>query len=443
VPNYSVRYGTVISKKLSSVLIETDKGQQSYSIDGVDIIKDGKLSKYSQLKDGDRVKLLINEAPNIIILKEMTIEGGDKLVANVYKGTFESYNDISDKITLSDPWTLRKGQWVKEVTEPFKTIEIGDNFAAYYDGNNQSIEKLNTYLSDTTVYIVSEKDYGNGEYGVAASFVNELDKEVPYDDKVYNTGTNWFTLERSLKNISYNQGTIVIKDGRLVKGNSVSSNDYAYVMANRDAETDKIIAGVVSIEQRPGTQSVQLYRGRISSIDEFKTVTLQSYSKLNGTNWDYANTPITFSLSSDTRITDTDGIIGQGDFTSYDEAGTFKERTIYILADDTKAVEISTAPFGSFNISGTVKGTSGGETGDDGSVIVQPDNIDLRGCKYYNAASHMWVNMNDSSFDILENTLVIKNNQRINQSELKKGDKVKVLKKDNTATGEAYIIIIE
>lgn len=443
VPNYSVRYGTVISKKLSSVLVETDIGQQSYSIDGVNIIKDGKLSKYSQLKDGDRVKLLINEAPNITILKEMTIEGGDKLVANIYKGTFESYDDISDKITLSDPWTLKKGQWVKEITEPFKTIEIGDNFAAYYDGNKQSIKKLNTYLADTTVYIVSEKDYGNGEYGVAASFINELDKEVPYDDKVYNIGTNKFTLEKSLENISYNQGTIVIKDGRLVKGSSVSSNDYAYVMANRDADSGKIIAGVVSIEQRPGAQAVQLYRGRISSIDEFKTVTLQSYSKLNGTNWDYANTPITFSLSSDTRITDTDGIIGQGDFASHSGTGTFKDRTIYILANDTKAVEISTAPFGSYNISGTVKVTSGGEIGDDGSVIVQPDTIDLRGCKYYNATSHLWVNMNDSSFDILENTLVIRNNERINPSEIKKGDKVRVLKKDNTTTGEAYIIIIE
>lgn len=443
VTNYSVRYGKVVSKNLNSILVETDKGQQSYNIDGIDIIKDGKLAKYSQLKDGDRVKLLINEAPNVTILKEITVEGGDKLVANIYKGTFSRYDDISDKIILSDPWTLRKGQWVKDVTEPFKTIELSDNFIAYYETKKQAVSNLNTRMVDTTVYVVCEKDYGNGEYGVAAQFVNQLDKEVPYDDRVYNTSTNRFVLEKTLANITYNAGTIVVKDGRLVQGNSISQNDYAYVVANRDSDTGKIVAGVVSIEQRAGMEAVQLYRGRIDNIDEFKSVTLMSFAKLNGNNWEYSNTPLTFALSADTRITDTDGIVGQGDFTSYEGAQTFKDRTIYILADGTNAVEISTAPYGNYNVSGVVSGTTGGTVGETGSLLGQPTSVELRNCKYYDPASHLWVSMKNSSFNFLENTLVLKNNKRINPSELKKGDNIRVLKKDNSITGEAYVIIVE
>ncbi|ACL74675.1 S-layer homology domain-containing protein [Ruminiclostridium cellulolyticum] len=443
VDNYTVRYGKIISKKLSSIIVEADKKQQTYNIDRANVIKDGKLVKYSQLKDGDSVKLLINEAPNMTVLKEITVEGGDKLVSNVYKGTFDYYNSISNTIFMNDPWTLRNGQWVKE-TNGSKVIELGNGFTAYFDGQKRALKDL-TLLKDNTVYIASEKDYGNDELAVVASFTDSTDKEVPYDDKVYITATNRFVLEKNFVNITYNPGTIVIKDGRLVQGSSVSTDDYAYVMANRDnsGSNSTIVAGVVSIEQRPGTEAVQLYRGRISSIDEYKTVTLESYSRLNGTNWVYANTPMTFNLSSNTRITDTDGIVGQGDFTDEKTQGTFSGRTVYILGDGTDAVEISTAPFGNFNIQGIVSNTVGGTVAEDGTVIQEPQSIILKNCRYYNTSAHLWVSKGDSNFNILTNSLILKNNKKINPSDLKKGDSIRVLKKDNAVIGDAYIVIVE
>jgi hypothetical protein len=441
VPNYTIRYGKIVTKKLNSITVETEKGVQlQYSTDGADIIKDGRLAKLSQLNNGDKVKLLINEAPNATKLKELTIEGGDRLIANVYKGKFQQYDDKARLITLSDPWVLRKGQWVKDITDPFMTIETGEGFKAYYDGGERSVKKLNVQMTDKVVYIVSEKDYGNEENGVAATFINDADKEVSYNDKVYNTGANKFALQNALNSISYNNGTIVIKDGRLVNGGSVEANDYAYVMANRDADSGNLIAGVVSVEQRLGTQDLKLYRGRISGIDEYKSVTVGSYSKLNGINWDFANTPMTFALSADTRITDTDGITSQSDFNSGNGSTTFKNRTVYILSDGTKAIEISTAPFGNISVSGTVTTSSGAITVDaDG----QPTSVALSNCKYYNAGTHLWVGMGDSVFKLLNNTFVIKNNVRIKPSELKKGDRIRVLKKDSISTGDAYVIIVE
>ncbi len=444
VENYTVRFGKIISKKLSSIIVEFDKKQQkTYNIDRTNVIKDGKLVKYSQLKDGDTVKLLINEAPNLTILKEIMVSGGDKLVSNVYKGTFDDYNSISNTIYLNDPWTFRNGKWIKE-TNGSKVIELGNGFTAYFDGQTRALKDL-SLLKDNTVYIASEKDYGNDELAVVASFTDTTDKEVPYDDKVYITGTNRFVLEKSSVNVTYNPGTIVVKDGRLVQGSSVSADDYAYVMANRDnsGSNSTLVAGVVSIEQRPGTEAVQLYRGRISGIDEYKTVTLESYSKLNGTNWDYANTPMTFSLSSNTRITDTDGIVGQGSFTAENTQDTFKGRTVYILGDGTNAVEISTAPFGNFNIQGIVNSTAGGTLAEDGSVVQEPQSVLLKNCRYYDTSAHLWVTMGDSNFNILKNSLILKNNKKINPSDLKKGDSLRILKKDNAVTGDAYIIIAE
>lgn len=442
VPNYTVRYGKIVSKKISSIVVDTGNGQRSYAIDTADIIKDGKLVKDSQLKDGDNVRLLINEAPNITILKEITIEGGsDKPVSNIYKGTFDSYDDISNTVFLKDPWTLRNGQWVKE-TNGSKIIELGSDFTAYFDGVKRTVRDF-SHLTDATVYIAGQKGYGQDETAVLASFVDQTDKEVPYDDKVYTAKSGAFVLEKNLVNISYNPGTIVVKDGRLVQGSTVSTDDFAYVIANRENNSNNIVAGVVTIDQRPGTEAVQLYRGRISNIDDYKTVTVESYSKLNGTSWEYANTPMTFSLSSNTRITDSDGIIGQGDFTAANTQNTFKGRTIYILADGTNAAEISTAPFGNLNISGVVNNSPVNVSEIDGTPLQEPQSVKLRSCRYYDATAHLWVNMNDSSFNLLVNSLIIKNNKRINPSELKKGDKVRVLNRNNAVTGDAYIVIVE
>ncbi|OPX44832.1 hypothetical protein CLHUN_13860 [Ruminiclostridium hungatei] len=441
VDNYTVRYGKVVSKKLSSITVETDKGILQYNTDGVNVIKDGRLSKISQLKDGDRVKLLINEAPNLTRLKEITIESGDKLVANIYKGKFSSYNSLSNQILLSDPWVLRKGVWVKDEVEPMKSLRLGDNFAAYYGGTAQPVKDMNKYLPGAVVYLVSERDYGNNENIVMANFTNDL--EVPYNDKVYTAGTNRFTLQQALTSITYDKGTIVVKDGRLVQGSSVAANDYAYVVANRDSASGTLVAGVVSVEQRAGTDAVQLYRGRITAIDPYKNVTLQSYSRLSGVNWEYANTPITFTLSADTRITDTDGIVGQGDFISSNSADTFRDRTIYILSNGTNAVEISTAPYGNVNVTGELAMASGGTVDEEGNLVSQPTALELKNCRYYNSSSNIYVSIADSKVNLLANSLVIKNNVRINPSELKKGDKLRILKKDSATTGDAYIVIVE
>ncbi len=441
VDNYKLRYGKVVSKKINSITVETDKGIIQYSTDGVNVIKNRKLSKLSQLKDGDRVKLLINEAPNLTILKEIIVESGDSLVANVYKGSFESYNNLSKQIKIYNPWVLRKGVWVKDEIEPMKTIKLGEDFEAYYGGTAQPVKNLNKYLKGTTVYLVSERDYGNSENAVMANFTG--DKEVSYNDKVYTAGSNKFTLQQAQTSITYDNGTIVIKDGRLVQSGSVQADDYTYVVANRDADSGALVAGVVSVEKRAGTDGIQLYRGRISGIDEYKSVTLQSYSKLSGVNWEYANTPITFTLDSGTRITDTDGIVGQGDFFSHNGTGTFKNRTVYILSDGTNAIEISTAPYGNINITGVLTLASGGTYDDDGNLVSQPTALELRNCRYYNTSTKLYVNMADSKFNLLTNSIIIKNNKRISPSELKKGDKVRVLKKDTSAAGDAYIVIVE
>ena len=442
VTNYSVKYGKVISQRIGSITVQLENGQQqSYKTDTANIIKDGKLVKLSALKDGDRVKLLINETPNLISLKEMIIEGDERLASNIYKGNFLRFDNISNKIVLSDPWVLRKGAWEKEQMA-FSEIEAARELKLYFDGKELS-KKATNYMKDSPIYIGGQNDYGDTELAVIASFVAPEDKEVTYDEAVYSSSpaAGKFTLDKSLAQIVYNAGSIIIKNGRYVGGNSITANDSAYVVANRDSSSGALNASVVSVEQRAGILPVQLIRGRISDIDPYKTVTLMSFSTFNGLEWTFSNTPKTLTLTSDTRIIDTDGIIGQGSFIDYGDT-TYMDRTIYILCDGTNAVQISTAPFGNFTVSGEVLDLTGAAYADDGTMTQEPSAISLRNCKYYDVASHMWTSIKDSNISLISNTLVIKNNQIIKPSQINKKDKLVILKKDNQPTGEGYIVIV-
>jgi len=45
--------------------------------------------------------------------------------------------------------------------------------------------------------------------------------------------------------------------------------------------------------------------------------------------------------------------------------------------------------------------------------------------------------------NILNNTIVIENGKLIDPSSIKKGTDVRIIKRDSTADGDAYIIIVE
>jgi len=446
IDNYTVKYAKVISKRPSTIAVQYDDGtQQVLDINGEErLFVEGKLADYDQLKDGDRVRLLLHITNKFTNIKEIVIEGSNHYITNVYKGLVSRVDEKSDKLIIFNTEVLERGRWERIDQKGFAEIRLSNDYSMYYNGKEISVDDINKYFSGNEAYIAVEKDYGGQERAVLVSFRNEKDAEVLYDDSVYSasSGTGRFTLSKGQGYIRAGAGSIVIKHGRLVSANSISPQDMAYVVANRSDSSGEYVAGVVQIMDRPGSGTLQIYRARIKSIEENRGFTVESFSRLDGMLWNYFNTEKTFRITYNTRIFDEDGLINQRDFVGYGNDNYLKQ-VVYIVADDTNAIIVSTAPYGVYNARGVIYRIDGGQTGEEGSVLVQPDKLSVRNAMIYDPYQHLWKNSNEMEFDILKNSIILKGNTILEPSDLKKGDTVRVLKGDNSNSGEAYIIIVE
>ena len=79
-----------------------------------------------------------------------------------------------------------------------------------------------------------------------------------------------------------------------------------------------------------------------------------------------------------------------------------------------------------------IAGGAGGTTG-----------IFLRKVSLYDTTDFLWKDAKDMTLNILKNSIVIKDGKAAGVPDLRPGDQVRVIKKDNTETGDAYIIIVE
>jgi len=446
VSNYSVKYARIVSKKEKVLAVEYEDGtSQVLDIDSsIPVISNRKIISYNALKDGDRVRLILHITNKFTAVKEIVLEDNGALVSNVYKGEVVRVDNMSGEMLVKNTYVLKGNKWQPTDIKGITRIGLADDFLMYSNSQKIDASRANNYLSGTEAYIVVKKDYSGKEKAVFVSYRNEMDKEAePYDDTItYVSGLKGeIRLSKASSNFAINNDTIVIKYGRLVSPGSISGDDVAYVVANRSYDSGEYYASVINIDDRWDMDSVQIYRARIKSIVPNKEFTVESYSVLKGLEWEYANTPKTFKLNADTRITDEDGIINQRNFVSYG-TDSYKGQVVYIVANDINAVYISTAPYGTSNITGEIYQIAGGTIGEEGTIIEEPTQIALWQTKVYDTDDYMWKEAEDMSLNIMKNTVILKNNQIIKPSELKKGDRIRVIKKDDDESSDAYIIIV-
>lgn len=434
VENYTTSYGKVISKLPSKIAVEYEDGSQQVLTVGSDVIviRDKLLVGFKALRDGDRVRLLLNDNGKSTDLKEITIEGDEHYISNIYKGTIAKIDDMSDKITVMGMQVFNRGSWEYTPRKGATVLPFAGDFKIYSGDTVLDIDEANKLLYSNEAYIAVEKTYGGEEKAVVLSYRNSLDTQVPtVSDTIVNavSGAGSFMLSRENRKVSFSDGSIVVKYGRLVSGNSLSDNDAAYFALNRDYSTGDYYASVVKVDEPRISGDPVIYRGRISAINDEKDFTLESFSELTGTSWKYSNTPKTFNITLDTRVLDDAGVLNISDFKGYG-SDSYLKRTVYVVADGINAVLISTAPYGIENIKGTV-------------YSVSSNSISLRNTVIYDSATYMWKSGGDAVINLLKNTVIIKNGSVINSSGIVKGDEVRVVKKDTAPNGDGYIIFVE
>lgn len=437
--NYESAYGRIVSKQASSIGVEYDDGtQQVIDLDkNVIIILDKKLKTTADIHEGDYIRMLLQKSPEMTKIKEITLQTYAQDINSIYKGELANIDMLSMTIRLKHPEKFRKGDFERINQVGFLDLKVDDRIRIFDETTPVSLQDAGKLYTGKELYVAARKDFGGQEAVVMASLKDSEASEDLYDDTIFSaaSGTDSIKLDSAKDSIKLNGSTIVIKDGRLTSGRSLAKNDQVYVVANRNSNSNTYQGKIIlTVKKQEGTP-VRIFRGKIGNIKSNKNFTLDSYSMLDNLTWEFTNSPKTFDISYDTRVFNDGGVDNVRDFVYLSEwTGT----NVYTVADETEALLISNAPYGIFNAKGRVEFQStGSESEEDGQSIM------LTGASLYDSDNGKWEAASNITLKILSNTIIIKENEIVKAENIEEGDLVRVLKKEKTTSGDAYVIMVE
>jgi hypothetical protein len=219
-----------------------------------------------------------------------------------------------------------------------------------------------------------------------------------------------------------------------------------YVAANRDISTGDYKASVVTVDNVHQLSTINIYRGQIKTISPMENFTFKDFSVLDEMYWDYNNLEKTFKIDLDTRLITDSGPVSVREFAYYGEANYIGDN-IYVVGTQTEAKLISTTSYGAFNVRGKVYSVNEAGNSDDSSTTSTSTEGDgtltLVNSAVYDLDTNKWIVTAKINLNVLKSAIIIKNGELINFNDINEGDLVRILKKDKTASGDAYIVMIE
>lgn len=449
VTNYTMKYGTVQQVKQADKYVSLLMEYENKQTEWIDILNDTFVSKnanpanLTDIMPGDWVKVLVNEAilsPGYTIqsAKEVTIEGSARYITSLYKAQLSGINPTQQQLVLKNVETLNEQGWSDY--QQIKNISINNSQVEYYyNGKRISLDFAVSRLKNGyETYVATQNAFG-GEKAVKVSFRDSRDQLLNKDNIIYSDGNGNIGLTNK-SGIVTDEGTIVVRHGRLTDGINIMVPDYATVSLNGENT-----AAVVKIEDTPNVSGVMVQRGRIKSIDEGKSFQVQSEAILNGMLWSYTPIQRIFTIDYNTQFYNADGWVDQSQFIDYTDQ-TSVDKVYLIITDGDRALQVIDAPYTRNGVRGTVYSVTEGE---DGTVI------GLKDCYIYLAdlKTGAWISISNKNsalnITVPNNYTVIKNNKAVGINEIQIGNQIRVMTdileqkptEENTING--HIIFIE
>lgn len=281
-PGSKVRSGVVKRIDRNQLILQSPLGREEryFTAPSTIALKRGKNVPLSTLYEGDRVKLYFDEV-NSDVIHRMEIEGDSILIKDLYRGKLEISDTLGDYIVVDEAEVLRNDKWEKAADQmrlPYSTE------TSIYVGGQKVLRKDLKLYKGRTVYMALKDHFGKNKI---EKMVIKSRYETLLSNKI--TGINWYAgvMEMgNMKNIGFHDGTMVIKNGRLVDKQSIHLSSDALVIA--DGSGRSLMADVIQIYNEGLNNSnigqTYLYAGRLNTILEDR-VYLYDYFLLENNEW--------------------------------------------------------------------------------------------------------------------------------------------------------------
>lgn len=300
-PGGKVRAGIIKKIDRDQIILRLTSGKEEtyYTTPATIAIKNSVNVPLSTLYEGDWVRLYFDEKDSDIISR-MKIQGDSVKIKALYKGQLDAASMVDDALVLKNAQIFQNGSW--QEYKNILRIDYLTNFPVYYAGKAIPFNNLK-YLQGKTIYIAAKDFFGKD---TAEKMVIKSQYETTFSDKIQEI--NWYVSAFELKNkrnIDFNEGTIFIKNQRIVDGYSVTPGTDALVVA--DGKGEKALASIVYIYDQDINNSnigqYYFYSGKLESVLENK-VTLSDFFILNHNDWESFDDEKELYYDNDTYIFD-------------------------------------------------------------------------------------------------------------------------------------------
>jgi hypothetical protein len=440
-PGGKARTGIIKKIDRDQIILEESAGkEETYFISPATlVVKKGQNVLPSELYEGDRVKLYFDEADSTLISR-IHIEGNSVLVKDLYRGKLSFVDDLEDKILVEETEVFRNGKWQEDRSDMQVTYD--NNFPLYMGGQKIPYKNMK-YLKGKTIYLAVKDFFGTDK---VEKMVVKNQNEMIYSNKIENI--NYYGDEFELdnrKNISFHDGTIIIKNGRLVDKESIQPFSDALVIA--DGRGGNLVADVINIYNEDLNNSNigqnNIYAGRLSRITEDK-VYLKDFFLLDRNDWVsfgtekekdekelyYDNDTDIFDLENKKKVSAKEFFAKHyavDEDSSYVRDNNLKDWNAYIYTDGDRIASILLQK----NMDSLLKQrvTNGiVERVQDDSLIGWT--IYLRDAKDWSSRNEKWMAKNSTIRINLSKAMIIKNGKMIKPEELQRGDRLYIVRDD-------------
>lgn len=444
-PGGKIRTGTVKKIDRDQIVIQLPTGQkETYFTSAATIaLKKGAQVPLSVLYEGDRVKLYFDEIDSSLISK-MEIEGDSIVVKDLYRGKLALAHDLENKMVLEEVEALRNGKW--EAVKPSMAIPYTTDLPLYAGGQKISYRQLKNYQG-RTVYMAVKDFFGSQR---AEKMIIKSQYESTYADKIKDI--NWYTQGLELnnnKNLAFHEGTMIMKNGRLVDMYSIDAKADAFVVA--DGRGNNLLADVIYLYNEDINHSNigrhVLYGGRLDVILQDQ-VTLKNFFVLDNNQWVSFGGQKDLYYDSDTSIFDLEAqkLVPPKEFYAKDYAvdensDYAKNRNLkdwygYIYTDGDQIRTILVQKNMDSLLNQRITNGVIDKVYDDPLLGWT---LELRDGKDWSSSKKQWMAKNASLRINLEKAMIIKDEKMISAHELKAGDRIYMVRNDF----EGKIVIVK
>lgn len=436
---YTQKIGTVLFMNNNKIGIKyQDQNEQVLDIeDHVRIFKDDKLKNPADIKQGDVLKLFLNITPSDTRLKTIYIEGEESFVSGILKGKFIKYDKISDKLIFKDVSKLYNNKWNYIDAKGFVDYLYHKQLKIFDNGSLITTEDLDLYYKDEMVTFSTFNDYNVERITHISVFKSEYNKiPILIDQVKRNTlGSNKIQLKFNRDEINLHEFmTIMVKNGRIVNQTAIEDGDNIEIVSTKDVDSN-VYANVVLINDT-NKNPYNLYRIRISDINQNSDYIVSSYRSFNDNEWGgLYQIAKKYNLTVDTRFRGADGVLNLSNFVPYGES-SYKEKVLYAVLDGMNTIELVDAPFCEMVSKGEVFNIISNDDLDSGSQI------SIYKVKNLNNTTNLWNQSSELTFNVLNNSIIMKDGKVVEISSLQQGNNVTILRSDFLSE-DAYIIFID